>query len=255
MYYSKNIAVVIPAYNEQASIGKVVSELRELEFEGQKVVDQIVVCNNNSSDRTGDIAAFEGAKVVYEFRQGYGYACQRAISRLDEARTDYVVFVDADYSVKTSELLSLLDRLYLGADLVVGTRNNDLLETNALTPQQRFGNVFAAFLVRLFWNRRIADLGPFRAIKFSVLQAIDMRDKRYGWTIEMQVKALIGNFRYDEVPVTTRCRIGKSKISGTLKGTIGAGFGIVGKIVGLFVIQSRLRTNFKQALESKPVEA
>jgi len=230
-----NIAVVIPAHNEQRSIGLVVSEIVALEHDGVPLVDDVVVCDNQSTDNTANIAAHAGARVVQESIKGYGAACLAAMRALTSHAPDIVVFVDGDHSVEASELIELVEKIANGSDLVVGSRNNVLLNKGALSIHQRYGNALASALIRLIWKQKVTDLGPFRAIRYSRLIELDMQDKRFGWTVEMQVKTLQAGFRYAEVPVTTRARIGVSKISGTVTGTIGAAIGIFGKVFALYL--------------------
>lgn len=224
MYRNKCVGVVVPAFNEAESVGVVVDKL----FDTQ-LVDYVVVCDNASTDDTAAVARCAGAHVVYEGQKGYGAACLRALSDMPVA-TDVVVFVDADDSVEASELESLLQRWYAGADLVIGSRSLGEMAPGALSPQQRWGNRFASFLMRTIWRQPVTDLGPFRAIDVAALNRVKMCDRAFGWTVEMQVKALSAGMSIEEVPVTTRARIGESKIGGTLRGTIGATFGILGTI-------------------------
>ncbi|MDM3871303.1 glycosyltransferase family 2 protein [Porticoccus sp. W117] len=237
MFQQKSVAVVIPAYNEADAIGAVVSDLLRLEnSNGLPLVDDIVVCDNGSTDNTAAIARDAGARVVCEERPGYGAACQAAITAL--ANPDIVVFVDGDHSVCAEEIPLLLVPLE-NSDLVIGSRVLGRCEKGALTPPQRFGNWLASALIRLFWKAPVTDLGPFRAINCQALQYLNMEDMAFGWTVEMQVKAAIQGFEVVEVPVTTRKRIGKSKISGTLKGVIGAARGILQTIFSLWWRQRR----------------
>lgn len=237
-FQNLKIAVVIPAYNEQSSVGRVVGDLLALKHADQALIDDIVVCDNASIDDTAAIAVRAGARVVHEPAKGYGAACLSAISCFaDPANStpDIVVFIDADNSVDPNEVIELVEKVANGSDLVVGSRNNVLLQKGALSTHQRFGNALASILIRLIWKQKVTDLGPFRAITHSRLIELDMQDKRFGWTVEMQIKTLQAGFRYSEVPVTTRVRIGVSKISGTLSGTIGAAIGIFGKVFQLYL--------------------
>lgn len=236
-YRRKKIAVVIPAFNEAESIAKVVRDVMALrEFPGTNqlapLIDDIVVCDNGSTDGTAEIAIDAGARVVYEENSGYGSACLAAIAALKNP--DVVVFIDGDRSVLVTETISLLEKISDGADLVIGSRIAAKREKHALTPQQWFGNILASGLIRLIWNQPVTDLGPFRAIRMSALRKIHMIDTTYGWTTEMQVKAIQFGMDIREVPVSTLRRIGQSKISGTLKGTIGAATGIFGMIFRLY---------------------
>ena len=225
MYKNKQIAVVIPAYNEAPSIGKVVTELVALRDGDQQLVDDVFVCDNASSDGTAQVASDAGAHVVYEPNPGYGRACLKALSALPDC--DAVVFVDGDYSVHTEELPLLLDKLFSGNDVVIGARRADLCQSGALTPHQILGNHFAAWLLRMRWRQTVTDLGPFRAVDVSALRRLEMSDPAFGWTMEMQAKALAMGMRMVEVPVHTRKRIGVSKVSGTWRGSIGATWGIL----------------------------
>lgn len=238
----QTVSVIIPAHNEALSIAAVINALKDQNSKGQSLVDHIIVCDNASDDSTAQIAQKAGADVIVENNKGYGFACLAAMKLLDEklSQSDdkgYVVFVDGDHSVDATELKYLLEPLADGYDLVVGSRANDAMEQGALSPHQRFGNKLASLLIRLIWRQSITDLGPFRAIRYSVLQIIDMQDQRFGWTVEMQVKAIQAGLRYAEVAVTTRRRIGVSKISGTLSGSLGAAVGIFGKIFRLYLTE------------------
>lgn len=240
MYLDKKIAVVIPALNEEPSIMKVINGLTALvdTNSGQTLIDDIVVCDNGSTDGTARIAEASGARVVREKTPGYGAACLTAIDALDTP--DIVVFLDADHSVVSEEVFLLLDEFEKGADLVVGSRVLGKQDQRALTIPQKFGNWLASVLIRFLWKHPVTDLGPFRAICFSALQKIDMQDKRFGWTVEMQVKAIQNQLSVVEVPVRTMKRIGYSKISGTIRGTIGAALGIFGTIFKLWSQEKQL---------------
>ena len=220
------IYVIIPALNEEKAIAKVIADIPE-------AVTEVVVIDNGSTDRTSEVAREAGASVLKESRAGYGYACLKGIAYLKDKQKDgdIVVFLDGDYSDYPEELISLVAPIEKGNyDLVIGTRNNPLLQKGALTPQQRFGNALATRLMALFYGGKYTDLGPFRAITFDALDRLKMQDKTYGWTVEMQLKALKYKLKYTEVPVNYRPRIGESKVSGTIKGTIMAGYKILGWI-------------------------
>ena len=232
VYAGKRVAVVIPALNEALGIGGVVSGLALLETASQSVIDDIVVVDNGSTDRTPDCAREAGARVVTEPDRGYGAACLAGIAALQGP--DVVLFVDADNSVVSAEVFDLLDAHCLDAELVIGSRTLGRQEVGALTPPQRVGNWLASRLIRVLWRHPITDLGPFRAIDFAALQRLEMQDRRFGWTVEMQVKAIQRGLRVEEVPVSTRKRIGRSKISGTVSGVIGAALGIFGTIFRLW---------------------
>jgi len=220
------IYVIIPALNEEKAIAKVIADIPE-------AVTEVVVIDNGSTDLTSVVAREAGATVLKESRAGYGYACLKGIAYLKDKQKDgdIVVFLDGDYSDYPEELISLVAPIEKGNyDLVIGTRNNPLLQKGALTPQQRFGNALATRLMALFYGGKYTDLGPFRAITFDALDRLKMQDKTYGWTVEMQLKALKYKLKYTEVPVNYRPRIGESKVSGTIKGTIMAGYKILGWI-------------------------
>jgi glycosyltransferase involved in cell wall biosynthesis len=188
---------------------------------------QIIVADNGSRDRTAEIARQAGATVVTEPQRGYGAACLRALASLPpDAET--VVFMDADSSDDPAEAASLLEPILQGrADFVLGSRTLGKAERGALQPHQRFGNELATFLIRILFGYRYTDLGPFRAIRVDALRKLDMRDRNYGWTIEMQIKAVRQKLRIEEVPVSYRNRIGVSKISGNLKASVLAGIKIL----------------------------
>lgn len=220
------IKVIIPAYNEEASIGLVIGDI-------PKIVDQVIVVNNNSTDNTALVAQKAGAIVLTETKMGYGHACLKAMDYIEQQqiKPDIVVFLDGDYSDYPEELTKVIAPIcQQDIDVVIGTRNASGRAKNSMTPQQLFGNWLATFLMRLFFNATYTDLGPFRAIKYNKLLALRMQDKTYGWTVEMQLKVLKKKFSYTEVPVKYRERIGVSKVSGTLKGTVMAGIKILGWI-------------------------
>lgn len=217
----KKIAVIIPAYNEAASIGHVLEAL-------PKFVSEVFVIDNNSSDNTAEVAKAKGATVLFEKQKGYGHACLKGMEELANNPPDIVVFIDGDFSDFPEELPLLIDPILKNnKQFVLGSRVKLLREKGALTPQQIFGNALACFLMRFLYNGQFTDLGPFRAIKWSVLNGLEMQDKTYGWTVEMQLKVLKRKIPYTEVPVHYRKRIGTSKVSGTLKGTFMAGYKIL----------------------------
>lgn len=226
------IDVIIPAYNEEDSIGLVLGEIpREL-------VREVIVCNNASSDRTAEVARRAGATVLDEPRKGYGSACLKGIEYLVgkplEEHPDVVVFLDGDYSDYPEEIAGLVRPvLEEGKDMVIGSRTLGEMEPGSMTPQQIFGNWLATNLIRIFYGYQFTDLGPFRAIRFSSLLALNMEDKDFGWTVEMQVKAAQMKLRCEEVPVRYRRRVGVSKVSGTIRGTILAGHKILWTIFRL----------------------
>ncbi len=216
--------VIIPAFNEENSVGKVVREIPA------GLVSEVIVVNNNSNDQTAREAARAGATVLHEPIPGYGRACLCGIAYAQTLRPqpDIVVFLDADYSDFPAEMPTLIEPIVRdNIDLVIGSRALGNRQRGSMTPQQVFGNWLATNLLRLIYGVRYTDLGPFRAIKFSTLLALDMQDKTYGWTVEMQLKAAKAGFSSAEVPVSYRRRIGHSKISGTLRGTVLAGYKII----------------------------
>ena len=235
MRKSKIIAVVIPALNEEKSVEKVIRAIPSW-------VDDIVVADNGSTDKTAVVAKAAGARVVAEPCRGYGLACLSGILGLNNP--DIVVFLDGDFSDYPEEMDRLVDPIAdEEADLVIGSRNHDGIEPGSLTLPQRFGNWLACLLLGMFWGQRFTDLGPFRAIQFSTLISLGMHDPDYGWTVEMQIKAVRRGLRVLEVPVSYRKRIGKSKVSGTIRGVVGAGYKILGTIFleGLRAVMARFR--------------
>jgi glycosyltransferase involved in cell wall biosynthesis len=220
------IKVIIPAFNEEKSIAKVIAEIPDF-------VEEVVVVNNNSTDQTAQVAANAGATVLKEKSKGYGYACLKGIDYLsqEQNKPDILVFLDGDYSDYPQELTKVIQPILEDkADFVVGARVKALSERGSLTPQQVFGNWLACFLIKLLYRSNFTDLGPFRAIRWETLEKLKMRDKTYGWTVEMQLKVLRQKITYQEVPVSYKKRIGVSKVSGTVKGTIFAGMKIIGWI-------------------------
>jgi glycosyltransferase involved in cell wall biosynthesis len=213
------IGVIMPTRNEAAALPKVLSAILPL-------VAEVIVVDTASTDGTPEIAASMGARVVSEPRRGYGRACLAGIAALSPA-VDTVLFMDADASDRPEDLPRLLAPIIEeGAELVIGARSLDV-ERGALTPQQRFGNALACRLIRMIWGISYTDLGPFRVIRRDALDRLQMRDETWGWTVEMQVRAARLGLRVREVPVGYRRRIGHSKISGTLMGTIKAGWKIL----------------------------
>lgn len=220
------IAVIIPAYNEEQSISLVVEHI-------PASVKYILVVDNNSTDKTAELAKNSGAIVLEEKRKGYGWACLKGIDYLKDKTVDIVVFMDGDFSDYPEELTDLIDYMHTHElDLVIGSRVANA-EKGSLTPQQKFGNGLSTRLIRLFYGHQFTDLGPFRAIRYESLQMLDMQDKTYGWTIEMQIKAIKFGLNCGEIPVHYRKRIGKSKVSGTIKGTVLAGIKIIFTILKL----------------------
>jgi glycosyltransferase involved in cell wall biosynthesis len=222
-----NIKVIIPAYNEEKAIANVVNEL-------PKIVNEVIVISNNSSDNTMQVAKKAGATVLSENRRGYGFACLKGLDYIAslEQKPNIVVFIDGDYSDYPEELLKLVNPIIDdNVDFVIGSRDKNLRESGSMTPQQVFGNWLATFLMKLFFKSKFTDLGPFRAIKYDKLLLLNMEDKTYGWTVEMQLKVLKQKMTYLEIPVRYKNRIGVSKVSGTIKGTILAGIKIIGWIL------------------------
>ena len=221
------IKVIIPAYNEESAIANVIAEI-------PNCVDEIIVISNNSTDKTEEVAKNAGATVLLETKKGYGYACLKGmeyISNLD-IKPDIIVFLDGDYSDYPEELTKLVAPIiHENIDFVIGARVSNLRESGSMTPQQVFGNWLATFLMKVFFKAKYTDLGPFRAIKYSKLLQLNMEDKTYGWTVEMQLKVLKEKMTYVEIPVRYKNRIGVSKVSGTVKGTIMAGVKIIGWII------------------------
>ena len=220
------IKVIIPAFNEADSIAEVIKEI-------PVYVEEIIVVNNNSTDDTVKNAKTAGATVLTENRKGYGYACLKGMDYIAKQSNspDIIVFIDGDYSDYPEELTKIVDPiLNKDYDFVIGSRVKRLREEGSMTPQQIFGNWLATFLMKLFFRATFTDLGPFRAIKYDKLLTLEMEDKTYGWTVEMQLKALKKKLTYTEVPVRYKRRIGISKVSGTVKGSIFAGIKILGWI-------------------------
>ncbi len=215
------VFVIIPAYNEEKSIGLV---LRDIPV---NLVSQVIVVNNNSTDETANVARSHGATVLNETQKGYGSACLTGIEYVKKLEPDIVVFLDGDYSDFPTELPTLVDEIKRGSDLVIGSRLLGHAEPGALLPQARFGNLLAVSLIRWLFGHKFTDLGPFRAIKWDKLMALEMADRNFGWTVEMQIKAVKRGLKISEVPVSYRKRIGVSKVTGTFSGTVKAGYKIL----------------------------
>ena len=214
------ISVIIPAYNEESSIGLVLDALP------QEKIHEIIVVDNCSTDATARVAQEHGARVVKEPRKGYGSACLKGIDELDDP--DIVVFIDGDFSDFPEEIVLLIGPIETGEkDFVLGSRMIFPKSQLALLPQARYGNRLAILLIKLFFKYEFTDLGPFRAIRYSSLISLGMQDRDFGWTVEMQIKAVRNGLRIHEVPVNYRKRVGISKITGTLSGTIRAGTKII----------------------------
>lgn len=221
-----HVKVIIPAYNEADSIAKVIGDIPEM-------ANEVIVVSNNSTDSTVQQATQAGATVLEEPRRGYGYACLKGMDYIAarDPKPDIVVFLDGDYSDYPEQMTELIAPIInKDIDFVIGARVKRLREVGSMTPQQVFGNWLATRLMRLLFRATFTDLGPFRAIKYEKLLALEMEDKTYGWTVEMQLKAIRQYLSYTEIPVKYRNRIGVSKVSGTVKGTIFAGVKILGWI-------------------------
>ena len=211
------VSVIIPVYNEEQSLPAVLADLPK------DLVTEVIAVDNGSTDDSAALARRLGCRVVAEPRRGYGQACLTGIAHLD-AQTDIVVFIDGDHSDHAEELPRLLAPLAEeGCDFVIGSRALGNREKGAMAPQAYYGNKLACFLMKLFWGVSFTDLGPFRAITFAGLKRLDMTDRNFGWTIEMQIRAVEQGLKIKEVPVDYRKRVGRSKISGTFTGTVGAG--------------------------------
>ena len=226
LHMHKTIKVIIPAYNEEGSIGLVIKAI-------PSIVDEVIVISNNSTDATESAAKAEGATVLPESKKGYGYACLKGMAyiKAQPNKPDIIVFLDGDYSDYPEQLTNIVAPIIEdNIDFVIGARVERLREEGSMTVPQKFGNCLATSLMSLFFDSKFTDLGPFRAIKYEKLMALEMEDKTYGWTVEMQLKALKKKFTYIEVPVKYRNRIGTSKVSGTVKGAIFAGIKILGWI-------------------------
>ena len=222
MRHNQFVSVVIPALNEENAIGQVIEALPDW-------VDQIVVADNGSEDNTADTARRLGAEVVFEAVPGYGAACLKGLSVVK--RADIIVFLDGDHSDFPEDAHKLVDPIAEGThDFVLGSRALGAVQKGALTPAQIFGNWLACFLMRRRWQTPYTDLGPFRAIRAELFNRLEMVDQTYGWTIEMQIKAFVQGARILEVPIRYRQRVGVSKISGTVKGTVLAGYKILATI-------------------------
>ena len=229
------VSIIIPTHNEAQAIERVLADLPS------DLTTEVIVVDSNSTDGTPDIAARMGARVVQEPRRGYGRACLTGLATANSP--DVVVFLDGDYSDRPSELPILLAPIAEGrADITLGSRLHDRRSAGALPWHQVFGNRLAASLIRLLYGLDISDLGPFRAGRADVLRALALEETTYGWAVEMILKGALAGYRVVEVPVSYHPRIGQSKISGTLKGTIGAGWFILSLIVRYYCRHRRART-------------
>lgn len=233
MLNNKKLVVIIPAFNEEDSIASVIKDIPGF-------IDEIVVVNNGSRDRTSEIASNAGATVLTEIDKGYGAACLKGIDYIKNKNYEIVVFLDGDFSDHPCEMELVLNPIIKDDyDLVIGSRLLGQREKGAMLPQAIFGNWLSCFLIRLFWGYRFSDLGPFRAITYCALQKLDMKDRNFGWTVEMQIKAAKQKLRAIEVPVSYRKRIGISKVTGTISGTVKASVKI------LWLIFMSLNKSFK----------
>ncbi|MCP5104928.1 MAG: glycosyltransferase family 2 protein [bacterium] len=224
---TKAVFVLIPALNEEASIGSVIDDIPG------DIVEEVVIISNGSTDRTVETARAHGATVLTETTPGYGHALMKGISYIAPKNPGILVFLDGDYSDHPDEIpLVIRPILEEGMDMVIGSRVSGEREKGALLPQARFGNWLSTTLIRLFWRYRFTDLGPFRAIRYDKFQALQMKELTYGWTVEMQIKAAKMKYKCTEVPVSYRKRIGQSKVTGTISGSVKAGIGILRTIFG-----------------------
>jgi len=229
------VSVIIPTHNEARSIGRVLADLPA------DIVTEVLVVDSNSTDGTPEIGVKMGARVLHEPRRGYGRACLTGIAHA--SAPDVVVFLDGDYSDRPSELPLLLAPIIDGhADITLGSRLGKQSVRGAMPWHAAFGNRLAAFLIRLLYGLRISDLGPFRAARADVLRQLELEETTYGWAVEIILKGVLGGFRIIEVPVSYYSRIGKSKISGTLKGTVGAAWFILSLIVRYYFRRRTART-------------
>lgn len=220
MFNNKRISVLIPAFNEEKSIAQVIKELPK------GIVDEIVVIDNGSTDSTREVVLGQGAKVLEERRRGYGSACLKGLENI--GKTDIVVILDGDHSDYPEQITRLLQPITDGkADFVIGSRILGNRENGAIAPHAYWGNKLSIFLIRLFFRYSFTDMGPFRAIRYESLKSLNMSDKDFGWNAEMQIKAIKRDLKIKEVSVDYRHRIGASKISGTISGTIKAGAKII----------------------------
>lgn len=221
MIGNKKVVVIIPAFNEEESLPSVIKDIPSF-------VDEIIVTDNGSTDNTFEVAKRCGATVLKESEKGYGAACLKAIDYIKDKSYDIVVFLDGDYSDFPEEMNLVIEPIINNDyDLVIGSRMIGKREKGAMLPQALFGNWLSAFLIKLFWNYKFTDLGPFRAIKYSSLIKLNMQDRNFGWTVEMQIKAAKQKLKTTEVPVSYRKRIGKSKVTGTISGTVKASLKIL----------------------------
>lgn len=257
MYADYRIAAVLPALNEEQALPRVIAGLQQLTGpDGQSVIDQIMVCDNGSSDATTSVARAAGADVVYQAQAGYGIACLTAIAELDPCHI--ILFVDADDSCYVEQAMPLIQAIAEGDDLAIGSRTMGTIESGALTYPQRAGNALASLMIRALWGKKVSDLGPFRAICQSAYKQLNMQDERFGWTVEMQIKAIQHGMRISEHPVDSKKRLGKSKISGTISGIIGAAHGIIGTILKIWLAQRSFKRSVQHShikTKKRPIQA
>ncbi|MBI4683199.1 MAG: glycosyltransferase family 2 protein [Nitrospirae bacterium] len=225
MLSNKTIAVIIPVLNEERTLPLVLNDIPE------DLVDEVVVIDNGSADKTPEIARQSGATLLFEARKGYGYPCLKGMEYLKTKKPDIVVFADGNYSDHPDEIIKLVGPMVKeDYDLVCGSRVMGEIEKGALRVPVRFGNSLATILIRLFYGFKYTDVGPFRAIKFDKLLKLDMNDN-LGWTVEMQAKAIKAGFKILEVPVSYRGGTGKSKFTGDIKGIVIVGYRIIRAIL------------------------
>lgn len=218
---SLKTVVIIPAFNEERSVGHVLQDIPT------DLAATVIVVDNNSTDRTAAVASQHGAVVVKQPSKGYGSACLAGIAHAESLNPDVAVFLDADYSDHPEEMSALVAKIAEGYDMVIGSRTLGKAQEGALLPQARWGNWLAVTLIRILYGFKYSDLGPFRAIRWEKLLELDMQDRNFGWTVEMQIKAVKKGLKITEVPVSYRKRIGVSKVTGTLSGTLLAGYKIL----------------------------
>jgi glycosyltransferase involved in cell wall biosynthesis len=224
--FRPKVCLIIPALNESSAVGKVIDDVPK------ELVDKVIVVDNGSTDNTSKVAKTHGATVISESRKGYGNACLAGIVFLEKLRPEIVVFIDGDYSSDPKEIDKVLMPILKDeADLVIGCRASYKMEKGAMPIHAKFGNWFALSLIKIIYKYQFSDPGPFRAIRWENLKSLEMESPTYGWTVEMMVKALRKKMRITEVEVSYRKRIGKSKISGTITGTLKAGYRIVATII------------------------
>ena len=233
-----NVTAIIPARNEEGNIAAVVKDLlHQTTADGHRLISEVIVADNGSNDSTASLALAAGATVVFVPIAGYGRACWEA-SKV--ACGNVLLFVDGDGAADPRDAAAILKKIDEGADLVIGERRQP--DPQSMSGTQRFGNAFACALIRLLWRAPVYDLGPYRAIRRVAYDAIDMRDRSFGWTVEMQVRAHVLRMQVAQIPVAWHARCsGDSKISGTLRGVFGAGVGILGMVCRLWLQERRRR--------------